>query len=83
MANDTFQAHPCDGREALAPWQPDHLYVNDDGQILCGRCQGVESTYKPWAWSDLGPMNTDRSVTIDGTKHRCETDRYTHRRLAG
>ena len=82
MANDTFHTHPCEGREALAPWRADHLYVDDSGEVLCGRCMGVESTYKPWCWSDLGMMGPDCSVTIHGTLCRCETDRYARRPLA-
>src|SRR5262249_53662781 len=61
----TSTKHPCEHREAFAPWKPDHLYVDDSGQILCGRCMGAESTYRPWAWSDLGPMDTDRKITFD------------------
>ena len=73
-------SHPCDRRDALAPWKPDHLYVGDSGEILCGRCMGVESTFTPWAWSDLGPMGPDRSIRWEGTDLRCETDRYVFRK---
>ncbi len=75
--------HPCDHRKAFAPWKSDHLYVGDSGEILCGRCMGIESTYAPWAWSDLGKMNPDRSVILmfEGrpTTYRCETDRFAAR----
>jgi hypothetical protein len=73
--------HPCDRREALAPWKPDHLYIGDDGVVLCGRCMGVESTYTPWAWSDLGPMGPDRTLRYPGHPMdlRCETNRYVRR----
>ncbi len=85
--------HPCDRRKALAPWKPDHVYIGDTGEILCGRCMGIESTYTPWAWSDLGKMGPDRSVTrppepiemgrgnlvhVESMAYRCETDRYAH-----
>ncbi len=86
--------HPCDRREPLAPWKADHLYVGDEGMVLCGRCMGVESTYRPWCWSDLGPMRSDRSISLGpieverapgtfitkGTMVvRCETDQYAAR----
>ena len=71
--------HPCDGRAALAPWRADHLYVGDSGEVLCGRCLGIESTFTPWAWSDLGPMGPDRTVCWEGSVLRCETDRYARR----
>jgi hypothetical protein len=92
------QPHPCDRRDAFAPWRADHLYVGDSGQVLCGRCMGVESTYTPWAWSDLGRMAADRSLTVSGTWRpgrpgewvrveplvlRCETDRYCRPASAG
>ena len=73
------RSHPCERREAFSPWKPDHLYVGDSGEILCGRCMGVESTFTPWAWSDLGPMGPDRTVSVAGTVLRCETDQYTVR----
>ena len=41
---------------------------------------GIESTYMPHAWSDLGPMRPDRTVDWDGLIVRCETDRYAHRK---
>jgi hypothetical protein len=84
-------AHPCDRGKAFEPWKADHLYIDDDGRIACGRCMGVESTYKPWAYSDLGQMASDRTVTLPpmwielgtGQKvlqgamaYRCETDQY-------
>ena len=86
--------HPCDVRKPLHPWKGNHLYIGDDGEILCGRCMGVESTYKPWAYSDLGPMGPDRSIDLGpqltelGPEGylaqgsfiaRCETDRYASR----
>ena len=58
------KGHPCEHREAFAPWKPDHLYIHDSGQILCGRCMGAESTWTPWAWSDLGPMDSDRKIAF-------------------
>ena len=88
MANSASPTHPCEGREAFKPWQNDHLYIDDDGRVLCGRCMGTESTYKPWAFSDLGAMAEDRTVTfgpmwiemgpghkvLQGTTaYRCET----------
>ena len=92
MAGEHARRHPCDdGREPLQPWKANHLYVGDDGQILCGRCMGIESTYRPWCWSDLGPMRADRSIdlgpmlsergpgnfVVQGTMIvRCETDTY-------
>ena len=81
----------CEGRKPLHPWKANHLYVGDDGQILCGSCMGIESTYRPWGWSDLGPMAPDRTVTLpamkieigrgrwverEATAYRCETDQY-------
>lgn len=81
--------HPCDRRKPFAPWKADHLYIDDDGRILCGACQGIESTYKPWAFSDLGRMGPDRSVTrpaervemgpgrlveVESRTYRCELD---------
>ena len=91
MAKQARSSHPCDVRDALEPWKADHLYIGDDGEVLCGRCMGVESTYRPWCWSDLGRMDADRSVTrppeyidvapgrselVPSTAYRCETDRY-------
>ena len=69
-------SHPCTQRTPLAPWKADRLYVGDSGQVLCGGCMGIESTYVPWAWSDLGPMDAKRAVRVDGLTLRCETDRY-------
>ena len=69
----------CDMRKASAPWRSNHLYVGDSGEVLCGNCMGIESTYTPWAWSDLGPMTPDRTVTWDGMVFRCETDQYANR----
>src|SRR5216684_267800 len=81
--------HPCDRLEPMKPWVADHLYIGDSGQVLCGRCMGTESTYTPWAWSDIGRMAPDRTVTLGPmkleiapghfvlqgpTKARCETD---------
>ena len=95
MAATETPNHPCEGRKPLAPWRGDHLYIGDDGQVLCGRCMGVESTYRPWCWSDLGAMGADRTVVTPpmfievakgrlvlqgATGHRCETDRYAIRR---
>ena len=80
MQENRSARHPCDERDALAPWKPDHLYVGDDGRVLCGRCMGVESTFTPWAWSDLGPIGPDRSLRGEATGLRCETDRYVARR---
>ena len=86
---ETKAAHPCDGREAMKPWKAAHLYIGDSGQVLCGRCMGVESTYMPHAWSDLGGMGADRTVVLPPmwielgknhkvlqgtTAYRCETD---------
>jgi hypothetical protein len=88
MANDVKRVRPCD-RKANAPWKPDHLYVGDNGEVLCGSCMGVESTYRPWCWSDLGEMRPDRSITYPPmlvgvgpgrlvpqgtTTYRCEND---------
>ena len=93
MARELAQ-NPCEGREPLQPWKANHLYVGDDGEILCGRCMGIESTYRTWCWSDLGPMGTDRSIdmgpmlTERGPEGfvargaiivRCETDRFASR----
>ncbi len=84
----------CDLREPMHPWKADHLYVGDEGTILCGSCMGVESTYRPWCWSDLGPMGPDRSIPLgpfevergpgnfvtQGTMvARCETNQYAAR----
>ena len=82
--------HPCLHREALPPWESDHLYIGDEGRVLCGRCMGIESTYTPWAFSDLGPIEADRAVLVPGhltggnpiTLH-CETDEYAVRRRLG
>ena len=86
--------HPCDRREAFGPWKPNHLYIGDSGEVLCGRCMGTESTYTPWAWSDLGVMRPDRTVVLPpmfievakgrlvlqgASAQRCETDRYAKR----
>ena len=60
--------HPGARRVAFAPWKPGHLYIDDSGQVLCGRCMGVESTYHPWAWSDLGAMDADGRVTFRRTE---------------
>ena len=83
------EPHPCQRRDAFAPWKPDHLYIGDDGQVLCGGCMGTESTYTPWAFSDLGRMDGDRKVVIavrplaggrpEPTEFRCEID-HAHRR---
>ena len=85
------ERHPCEGRVAHAPWKRDHLYLGDSGQVLCGACMGIESTYTPWQWSDLGVMGPDRSVTVEFEEVarggiarrrwtvRCETDQYAHR----
>jgi len=75
----TNSPHPCDLRKANAPWKANHLYIGDRGEVLCGTCMGIESTYTPWAWSDLGPMTPDRTVTWDGMVFRCETDQYANR----
>ena len=95
MAASDAPTHPCDGREPFAPWRSDHLYVDDRGQVLCGRCMGIESTYMPHAWSDLGTMGADRTVVLGpmwleigpgqkvlkgATAYRCETDQYAVRR---
>jgi hypothetical protein len=87
--------HPCEGREPLKPWKANHLYIGDDGRVLCGRCMGVESTFRPWCWSDLGPKGADGSITLGpmlvergpgnvvpmGTMTlRCEIDSYTYPR---
>jgi hypothetical protein len=66
----------CELRKASAPWQSNHLYVGDSGEVLCGNCMGIESTYTPWAWSDLGPMRLDRTIDWDGMVVRCEMDQY-------
>ena len=76
----TNTPHPCELRKPMKPWKANHLYVGDSGETLCGRCMGIESTYTPWAWSDLGPMRPDRTVDWDGMIIRCETDRYAHRK---
>jgi hypothetical protein len=83
--------HPCERGKALAPWKANHLYIGDNGEIRCGRCMGIESTYMPHAWSDLGAMGADRTVVLPpmwielgaghkvlqgATAYRCETDRY-------
>ena len=81
--NDNKQSHhPCDRSEAFKPWMPDHLYIGDSGEVLCGCCMGIESTFTPWAWSDLGPVGPDRSLRYgdDPTVLRCESDRYAYRR---
>jgi hypothetical protein len=90
MAKQAERPHPCERVKALDPWRPDHLYINDSGFVLCGRCMGVESTYSPWAWSDLGKIDADRKIeftreqigqSIEGLPGaedlvmRCETDR--------
>ena len=84
--------HPCMHREALPPWENGHLYLGDEGRVLCGRCMGIESTYTPWAFSDLGRMDGDRKVVIAvrplaggrpvPTEFRCETDLAHRRKLA-
>jgi hypothetical protein len=89
MARELAKKHPCEIREPLHPWKATHLYIGDNGQVLCGRCMGVESTFRPWCWSDLGPMAPDRSITLGPTEvergpgnfviagasvWRCETD---------
>ena len=56
--------HPCERREPLGSWKSDHLYIGDGGEVLCGRCLGIESTYTPWAFSDLGRMDVDREVKL-------------------
>jgi len=90
MAKQAGRPHPCEGHEPLAPWRADHLYINDLGVVLCGRCMGVESTYMPHAWSDLGKMDSDRKIAFtreqigqsiaglpgaEGLGMFCETDR--------
>lgn len=75
MPKHSVPLHPCERREAFVPWKPDHLYIDDSGQVLCGACMGVESTYTPWAWSDLGRMDGDRKVTF----HRSELGRLVER----
>ncbi len=87
----TAPPHPCDRGKAFEPWRADHLYIGDNGEILCGRCMGTESTYVPHAWSDLGEMGADRTVVLSpmwiemgpgqkvlqgATSYRCETDKY-------
>ena len=79
----TKAVHPCDVRKPLAPWKKDHLYIDDRGEILCGACMGVESTYTPWAWSDLGPMAPDRTVTVPAVKVEVAPGRWVeHERTA-
>ena len=95
MAETKAPAHPCEGRAAMEPWRADHLYIGDSGEVLCGRCMGIESTYMPHAWSDLGAIGADRTVVLPpmwielgknhkvlqgATAYRCETDRYAIRR---
>ena len=55
-------------------WNLTHLYINDDGVCYCGRHMGVESTYMPHAWSDLGET---ASVVNEGVVIRCEDPRCT------
>ena len=58
----------------LGTWTPDHLYIDDHGVCYCGRHMGVESTYMPHAWSDLGETP---SVVHEGVTIRCEDPRCT------
>lgn len=89
--------HPCLHREAFPPWENDHLYIGDSGHVRCGRCMGIESTYTPWAFSDLGRMDAERKVVLrvpplsnvgEGpsrpvpTTFRCDTDDAYRRKLA-
>ena len=50
-------------------WSPTHLYIDDHGECLCGAHMGVESTYMPHAWSDLGQTTF---VVYEGVTLRCE-----------
>jgi len=97
MTASVRSKHPCMHREALPPWESDHLYLGDRGEVLCGRCMGIESTYTPWAFSDLGPVDGDRKVILTvpplpdaggrplparPTEFRCETDDAHRRKLS-
>ena len=53
-------------------WNPTHLYIDDGGFCYCGGHMGVESTYMPHAWSDLGETEF---VIHDGVVIRCEDPR--------
>ena len=53
-------------------WNPTHLYIDDNGVAYCGRHMGVESTYVPHAWSDLGETNC---FMHDGVVIQCEDPR--------
>jgi hypothetical protein len=66
----------CKGREPMAPWKSDHLYIGDNGEVLCGSCMGIESTYQPCAYSDLGLMDAAGMVEMAGVIVLCETRRY-------
>ena len=84
MARKHAKAHPCEGREPLHPWRANHLYIGDDGRVLCGRCMGVESTYRLGAMSParsitVGPLVAERGsqlVSMGPMTMRCETDAY-------
>ena len=55
MIDRRLQARLIRNRESgFGVWNPAHLYINDSGICYCGRHMGVESTYMPHAWSDLG-----------------------------
>ncbi len=51
------------------PWKASNLFIHDNGEVLCGDHMGVESTYQPQAWSDLGP---GPAFIHEGTTFKCE-----------
>lgn len=57
---------------AASPFKPDHLYIDDDGRVSCGKHIGVEATFKPWAFSDLGAVV---AVVHKGARLACEDTR--------
>lgn len=73
MRQDTIPANRDGG---FGIWNPRHLYINDGGVCYCGGHMGVESTYVPHAWSDLGETEF---VTHDGVVIRCEDPRCSRR----
>lgn len=54
-----------------ASFDPDSIYVHDSGRVACGRHVGIEATYQPHEWGQIGfgAFHT----TGDGLTLACET----------
>ena len=54
-------------------FNPSHLYMHEErGVVSCGAHVGIEATYTPTAWLDMGECD---GYMVGGSDHvfRCET----------